>query len=1338
MQMSEPKLGPEADHALEQVLGYLNYSNGAHDPQTFRSLNRIAELLPPKASFPQQLARLLTERLEQLRQSSKAFADAEQAAGVLDALFDGLFSAYREFHRDLLDHHRDEDLFRPFLVGRMMEALLSQGGPWDEKSRLVEGAISRLNDYIGYRPVAALQSQRIEPYDHEWVRPLPVYIRDVGVEHGPAREVIERAIELLRTTDEDLLRTACFNLDVVDEIAIDPRAYDFDHPANKRPNHHFGMWDPHAIDNSGRYCRYIIQQVTLDALLARLRDTSAPLEELKFEAACVLAGTVLMSSAVCGGGPGAFASTMTLGHLLPPVAAMRDEFYRRLINGMDGPHRQRLTEEAQAYHQPFGGARQQLNAELARSRATQLAHIHLAKLYARMGFLEAADRQASVVHVASARIHCDLDCMVTTANRMLDEGKLELASETPAKAFDLLKRGIRCGAIVDPWNMLGFDAHFSLFPAIENSIHDHRIDDLVGVVERVMALYSRIWSDAAAGDHPQIETRIDQEFAQFTDWWRKYAAHEVESVDCPDPLDVYHSAKHVAEALKHWHRGGAAAGDVRFWAPHAELFDSPKGYALVIESLLQRGDFISSMALLNHWLGQVDRIPLEQGESSFHELTEFWIESLLRSEEPEVVEQRWNLLQKFFDHLEANAEEYWRAPRFELSRRGRNEAAEPFADEDEEEDELFGAAYEGVVYRDSTDDGEEGSVFEFGESEDEDEFSREAVRLSRRLAFLGNLARLWKNVAVRGVWREADEEKSKETLMRWVRQAVANRSDLLDLLDEVRLHSIGSMQVDHEALLEYDRRRLTKESILDRIIGTCVETLDAARLLAAAALGTEIESIPELADLNGEMLSAVRICSAIFRQDREMVREEMPQLFETLRERPLLYVPLSKGGDPSLIVTARMRQQVIYDLLVWLPRLGLINETCELLETARLMERDVSVGPGAVTEFDELFAAGYRALVEALVYCERDDDEEFEATLIELLERLTESLLVCWLAHSRTLRLSVLEKVADNRPWTRLVEFIQKYGDELFTQRFLNLGNIRAILHQGVDEWLEGLMEYGADDEPAKLLGDLGGDPKKIHRAVDILTLILEAIIENYGEYRDYNSTTTQSDRGEMLYSLLDFLRLRTKYDRVAWNLRPVVWAHDVLIRHELATAAKNWREALTERVNEEAELHLSRLRELQKKYAMRMPTIADRLAERFVKPLRIDSMRNLVPTALKEAEEYGEQAPSFLLLEAEAEGLVRAPSGVGLDAPPWLIALEEEVEIATRPQHLAAEDIAEHAGFPRVRLTVEDARQQLEEACRRNDLSSVTSIEDVDESADAEPATDDGDAEEDQQNDAE
>ena len=66
--------------------------------------------------------------------------------------------------------------------------------------------------------------------------------------------------------------------------------------------------------------------------------------------------------------------------------------------------------------------------------------------------------------------------------------------------------------------------------------------------------------------------------------------------------------------------------------------------------------------------------------------------------------------------------------------------------------------------------------------------------------------------------------------------------------------------------------------------------------------------------------------------------------------------------------------------------------------------------------------------------------------------------------------------------------------------------------------------------------------------------MTIEAVVENYAEYVDYNSTTTQSDRGEMLYTLLDFLRLRTSYDLVAWKLQPVVLAHDVLVPRRAAT----------------------------------------------------------------------------------------------------------------------------------------------------------------------------------------
>ena len=62
-----------------------------------------------------------------------------------------------------------------------MEAVLSEGGPWNETKRIVDGAIRKLNDYIGYRPIAVLEGKRHQAYPHEWVRPIPLYIENVGV-----------------------------------------------------------------------------------------------------------------------------------------------------------------------------------------------------------------------------------------------------------------------------------------------------------------------------------------------------------------------------------------------------------------------------------------------------------------------------------------------------------------------------------------------------------------------------------------------------------------------------------------------------------------------------------------------------------------------------------------------------------------------------------------------------------------------------------------------------------------------------------------------------------------------------------------------------------------------------------------------------------------------------------------------------------------------------------------------------------------------------------------------------------------------------------------------------
>ena len=88
---------------------------------------------------------------------------------------------------------------------------------------------------------------------------------------------------------------------------------------------------------------------------------------------------------------------------------------------------------------------------------------------------------------------------------------------------------------------------------------------------------------------------MSREFEGFASWWHQFAAHEVKSVDAIDSFDAYRAATRVAEALNLWHKGGAAAGDVAFWAPHAEMFDSSRAYALVIEALLEKNDYVASL-----------------------------------------------------------------------------------------------------------------------------------------------------------------------------------------------------------------------------------------------------------------------------------------------------------------------------------------------------------------------------------------------------------------------------------------------------------------------------------------------------------------------------------------------------------------------------------------------------------------------------------------------------------------------------------------------------------------------------------------------------------------------
>ncbi len=1212
--------------------------------------------------------------------TTAAFRDTDQARAVIDLVFDHFAPAYREFHRDLLAGQSDAALWRPFFLGRVCEAVLHAGGPWDETERIVTQARQTLDDFIGHRPVAVLRTPRkIEPYDHEWVRPIPLYIRGVGVGTGRYERLISQALEILRTTRRSVTSEAWFDFELLDELAVDPREYDFDHPVNKRPNYHFGQWDPHHLDGQGRYRRFVLQQIMLDALSARaLAPGNLDPDELWFEAAAVLGRH---------DSDGFRNQRQRTRH-----ARLDDHAWERsssrspliampITNSCSPAPRENTASDCaarrQARRQPLAGARQHLNHYLARRRAAQLEHVHLALLFAAMGYAEAARRQADIVPTAAARMRCQIGCQIAGARLAIDRGELEQASAQLLTVDKLLTRAIECGALVDPWNILGFQGQFSLFPAPENSVLDHRVDQLVELMEEIFAVAAQLWRAAALRQASALQATMARWMGSLAEWWDQFAATTVASIEAFSGAEAYDSAQHVAQALEAWHKAGAASGDIAFWRQHVEAFTSPKAYALVVEALLDAGDLVAAMALLVQWLSQAGQLPLEQGEFSFHVLARRWLAKACAAAEVDAAgaprapsAEAQTLVQKFFDVSGGQRRRLLAGPRLGTPRPalGQAQACRPAKTKNCPKKIANCSPPPTTRWSMSTAPPTASrptcSKPNRPVRKPTTSWNWKAAGCASGSPFSAPSASCGRPRRLACGSPAAEKPLDDDVLGGWLTQANQNHDRLLDLLASMDVKTVEPTSASRDALLEYERRRSIKEMLLDAAIGTAVDTVDAQQVL---------RSLLQPASQPSETGPIDVLCRAVLAGEPEEARRRWHAFLATLEKQPLLYVSLGRGGDPREIVAARGLQPMLRDLARALPKLGLLRETCQLLETARHMEGTHVFAAGAVSEFDRLFEVGYKALVESLVEVSRSwpvspEDRErgrelADADLVDVLEQLTESLLKQWLAHSRTLRLSVLEKIGDEKAWQALVKFIERYGHDLLLQRFLNLGNLRAILHQGVENWLARLSEDPDAGDDLLIVRDLD---RRLPRAeaAKHLTIIFEAIAENYSEYRDYNSTTTQSDRGEQLYMLLDFLRLRVQYDRISWHLRPVVLAHEILARAGRSEAAEMWCRAMAERTADVAGALTKRLQELHQKYGMRLPTVDDRLAERFIRPLAIDRVRALVTPAVEDAR-HARPSEAFERLQRETDELTQEPTGVGLDVPGWLHALENEVRKA-------------------------------------------------------------------------
>ena len=131
------------------------------------------------------------------------------------------------------------------------------------------------------------------------------------------------------------------------------------------------------------------------------------------------------------------------------------------------------------------------------------------------------------------------------------------------------------------------------------------------------------------------------------------------------------------------------------------------------------------------------------------------------------------------------------------------------------------------------------------------------------------------------------------------------------------------------------------------------------------------------------------------------------------------------------------------------------------------------------------------------------------------------------------------------------------------------------------------------------------------------------------------------------------------------------------------------------------ADDHLKRFDQLSRKYGMRLPTIADRLGERFVRPLAIDELTALVRPAFGQLRR-GQTTGALARLVAGIEAFASDVCGAGIDLPGWLESLEGELDAVSSPGW--TDELKPDTGLavPRIRLSWAEAQREVEGLAER------------------------------------
>ncbi|MBL4885873.1 MAG: hypothetical protein JKY95_15250, partial [Planctomycetaceae bacterium] len=1287
-------------------------------------------------------------------QDQPAFQQAEQAGAVLGLIFDDFLSAYRTHHRDLL-LHLDEEVFElPYFWGNIAQAILAQAEPWDQTERIISGAIDQLNDFIGYRPVAVLENEQlIEPYPHEKFHTIPIYVASVGVSVGPYHDLLSKTLEMLKDLPDQIVSATHFHLDHVQEVTVDLRSYDYNHPVYKRTNYLFGEWDPHQIGLDGFYHRFVLRKIILDALLDWIHQQryqeKVPYEEALFDAAAALSGTILMASSVSGAAPDSFDSTVSLSTLLPVVPRHRDYFYEHLLSNISGERAARLQKLKQITQQPFGHVRHALNIFLSTHGARQVRNRELALMYARMGFAEESRVQAAIIPAASIRFETEIQWRLRISHQKIESGEFEETEKLLEEIEDLFQRAIQCGSLVDPWNILGFQGQFPLFANREDAVPDVRVEILIEMMEQVLSLCAATLSGAAMASRNDVIRRTCERFQRLANQWDRYATTTVEDIPKLYGMKTYQSALVVSNTLSAWKQSTDAQASLGFWREHVELFESHMAYHNVVHVLLQKGDLNSAFGLLMQWLSQTEETDSIQFDQSFSSALLEWTRVLQKTVSgPSELFQRYR---RMLELLEANAGNRWGVPKLvqeleksselednqdwwdepalngmgeddtgedgtgddaDWSSEGENQQTGEDTEEDDPEDP-FAAAYEGMTFRDSADDGQEGAISEPSDPWADNEFEEWGRAYDPHLKFMHALAEVMQQaiLVAAGLTGNREQTENEEqaagsktdntdqdqaaqvlaSVKAWSNDLLRFERELGHLLHEIHSREVSSPSGSHDANIEYDIQLQSKLYLMHNIIWTLTRLRFVRRLGEAFCL-SQGESSPGA--VTDQWLQ--EFLHAILSNDVAEVKKLLPNCLLKLSRRKLLYVPLEHGGTPRTIADAQELHALLRFLVTALPGLGLHRETWHVMVTAYRMERGARPRGPAITEFDRLFRQALSNTLRYLLESSKGwrsgklGDEE----LIDILSEVVDHYGSIWLKHSATMRLSAAESLKNDRIWTGVREFIHKYGADLFHARNLTLGYVRAIVQSGVEEFLEYLEENDDPIKPNLLVEDLQAGLINAEDAAINLEMIYGIVIDKFDRFLEYNSTTTHSDYGEKFDCFLDFLRLEADYDRDDWNFSPLKITHEALIGIGRLQAAKTWEVVFKERSASRADQHLRVLRHLEKKYGVKLPALSDCIEERFVKPLAVNRMVAIIKQTMQENDSE-KKREFFDDLRVEIENYQDGTHGTGLEVPEWLRILDQEVRNHEAPDLHMNDPYGKQVITP-VTINLREMRRQL------------------------------------------